>query len=156
MAIAGEIGHVHLKVSDLARAARFYTEVLGFRVTERVGPYLFLTAGWHHHDIALQELGADAARPQPHMVGLFHFAIELPDRRALAEAYRTLRDHGVELEAAVDYGISQALYFADPDGNGIELYVDTRGEGRPLWGGRTARLDLDALLAEAGAGATGS
>jgi|GEM_PF-2360109 catechol-2,3-dioxygenase len=73
----------------------------------------------------------------------------------LSLACLTLRRHRIEIEAAVDYGISQAISFSDPDGNGIELYVDMRREGRPLWQGTTARLNLDALPAEAGTGSPG-
>jgi len=140
------VGHVHLKVADLKRSVKFYTEVLGFRVTERVANFVFLTVSNRHHDLALQEGGPRAPRPVYHAIGLFHFAFELPDLRALAEAYIKLREAQVQLTGAVDYGISKTLYFSDPDGNGLELYVDTRHE-RPKWGGVSQPLDIEALLA---------
>jgi len=56
------IGHVHLKVSDLKKVLGFYKEMLGFRVSERVNGYVFLTFGKKHHDLALQEL-ANARKP---------------------------------------------------------------------------------------------
>ncbi len=57
------IGHVHLKVRDLKRWERFYTEVLGFAISERVGGFLSLTCSSRHHDVALQEIGHDAEAP---------------------------------------------------------------------------------------------
>jgi catechol 2,3-dioxygenase len=140
------IGHVHLKVTDLKRSVKFYTEALGFRVTERVANFVFLTVSNRHHDLALQEVGHHAPRPAPHAIGLFHFAFELPDLRALADAYVRLREADVRITGAVDYGISKTIYFSDPDGNGLEFYVDTRHE-RPKWGGISHPLDLEALLA---------
>jgi catechol 2,3-dioxygenase len=139
------IGHVHIKVRDLERAERFYTNLLGFSVTERVaGRYVFLTAGERHHDLALQYVGPDAPGPVARGVGLYHFAIELADRAALIDAARTLRAADVPAHL-VNHGISLALYFADPDGNGIELYIDTR-EQRALWQGVDDPVD-QALLA---------
>jgi catechol 2,3-dioxygenase len=140
------VGHVHLKVSDLKRSVKFYTEVLGFRVTERVANFVFLTLSNRHHDLALQEVGRQAPHPMPNAIGLFHFAFELPNLHALAEAYVRLHEAGVRITGAVDYGISKTIYFSDPDGNGIELYVDTRHE-RSKWGGISQPLDIEALLA---------
>ncbi len=140
------IDHVHIKVTDLTRAERFYTELLGSQVTERVGNrYVFLTAGQRHHDIALQNVGPDALVPPPRSVGLYHFAIELEDLPALADALRILEAAGVPVQVA-DHGISVAIYFADPDGNGIELYVDTRSR-RSLWQGIDEPVDYAALFA---------
>ncbi len=140
------IAHVHLKVADLKRAMKFYTEVLGFRVTERTANFAFLTLSNRHHDLALQEVGTNALRPASHAIGLFHFAFELPDLPALAEAYVKLTGAGVRITGAMDYGISKTIYFADPDGNGIAFYVDTRHE-RSKWGGVSQPLDIEALLA---------
>jgi catechol 2,3-dioxygenase len=140
------IAHLHLKVAELKRSMKFYTEVLGFRVTERTANFAFLTLSNRHHDLALQEVGASAPRPAAHALGLFHFAFELPDLRTLAEACVKLNEAGVRIAGAVDYGISKTIYFADPDGNGIALYVDTRHE-RPKWGGISQPLDIEALLA---------
>jgi len=144
------LGHVHLKVRDLARAVAFYTGVLGLRVTEELdGTFAFLSSGDSHHELALQEVGADAPRPPNGATGLFHVAFEAPDPTAFARALTALRDAGQDL-TAVDYGISWALYTADPDGHGVEVYLDTRraAGGRERWHGRTAPLD-DATVLQA-------
>ena len=84
------IGHVHLRVSDLARSTAFYRDVLGFRLNadgSRVGvPATFLAAGDYHHHIALNTFESAGGPPPPGHTGLYHFAILYPDRAALAQA----------------------------------------------------------------------
>ena len=120
------VGHVHLKVSDLERAIRFYSEVLGFELMQRMGSQAaFLSAGGYHHHVGLNTWeSAGGPPPAPGTTGLFHVAFRYPDRAALAVAYRRLIEHGVPLDGASDHGVSEALYLRDPDGNGIELYWD--------------------------------
>ena len=122
-----KIGHVHLKVSDLKISEEFY-KVLGFKVSERVHNYLFMTFGKEHHDLALQEI-PNAAQPSENMVGLYHFAIELENLRELANIYFKLKKYNIKF-TPIDHGISKAIYLSDPDGNGIEIYVDTRNESK--------------------------
>jgi catechol 2,3-dioxygenase len=141
------LGHAHLKVRDLERSVTFYTHVFHLQVTEIVGGgYAFLSGGPLHHELALQEVGAGAPLPQPFGVGLYHVAFEVPDHRSFALAYHTLIDMGVEV-ATVDHLISWALYFNDPDGNGLEIYWDTRNEshGRQLWHGDNVPLPTHTL-----------
>jgi catechol 2,3-dioxygenase len=145
-----KIGHAHLKVRDLDRAIDFYTRYLGLHETERVGNhYAFLTTGPFHHEIALQQVGPDAPQPPAHGTGLYHVAFEVPDRRSFAEGYRTLTSAGIAV-ATVDHFISWAMYFDDPDGNGLEIYCDSRDKpaGRPLWHGENAPLEEKIILAE--------
>ncbi|MBI3189341.1 MAG: VOC family protein, partial [Ignavibacteriales bacterium] len=80
------IGHVHLKVSDLERSVKFYTEVLGFEVTARMGTSAaFLSAGGYHHHIGLNTWESYGGAPPPMgTTGLYHFAILLPSRKELA------------------------------------------------------------------------
>jgi catechol 2,3-dioxygenase len=147
------IGHAHLKVRDLDRSIAFYTRFLALHEVERVADhYAFLTSGAMHHEIALQQMAPDAPAPPAHGTGLYHVAFEVHDRRGFAAAYRALTEAGVPV-ATVDHGISWAMYFDDPDGNGLEIYWDTRGEpgGRPLWRGDTTPLLEDMILATPGA-----
>lgn len=153
-----DIGHVHLKVSDLERAVAFYTGVLGFEVTQRMGTSAaFLSAGGYHHHIGLNTWESEGgAAPPPGTTGLYHFAIRYADRAALGAALRRLREARVPLDGAADHGVSEALYFRDPDGNGIELYWDRpRAEWPRAADGSlmmvTERLDLAALLRAADA-----
>jgi catechol 2,3-dioxygenase len=153
------IGHVHLKVADLDRALRFWRDTIGLEEQQRMGERaVFLSAGGYHHHIALntwESAGGDP--PPPGTTGLYHVALLFPDRRSLAAALRRVLDAGIALEGASDHGVSEALYLRDPDGNGVELYRDRdRAEWpRDASGAlnmHTRRLDVRALLEDAGAG----
>jgi catechol 2,3-dioxygenase len=151
-----DIGHVHLKVADIERALAFYVGVLGFEVQARMGDQAaFISAGGYHHHIGLNTWESKGGSPPaPGTTGLYHFAIRFPTRRSLAEALQRLSDAGIPLHGASDHGVSEALYLADPDANGIELYWDRPreqwprpddGEGVAMY---TRPLDLRGLLAE--------
>ncbi|MEJ2541537.1 MAG: VOC family protein [Gemmatimonadota bacterium] len=121
-----DIGHVHLKVSDLERGLAFYRDVLGFAVTQRVGDSAaFLGAGGYHHHIALNTWESRGGSPPPDgSTGLYHLAIRYPDRASLADALLRLQRAGIRIDGAADHGVSEAVYLRDPDGNGLELYRD--------------------------------
>lgn len=149
-----DVGHVHLKVSDLDRAVAFYRDVLGFEVTQRFGDEAaFLGAGGYHHHVGLNTWESSGGPPPPRgSTGLYHVAFRYPTRPDLADAVRRLAAHAVPLEGAADHGVSEAVYLRDPDGNGVELYWDRPRDQWPLDGeGRlamfTRSLDLEALLA---------
>jgi catechol 2,3-dioxygenase len=151
-----DIGHVHLKVSDLDRAIAFYSDVLGFDVGARYGEEAaFLSAGGYHHHIGLNTWESrGAGPPPPHTTGLFHVAIRFPDRQTLAQAVRRVLDAGIPLSGASDHGVSEAIYLHDPDENGVELYRDRPREEWPTGPDGavtmfTRPLDVEALLAEA-------
>jgi len=150
-----DIGHVHLKVSDIDRAIAFYEGVLGFEVMLRArDEAAFLSAGGYHHHIGLNTWESKGAGPPPrNTTGLYHTAIRYPDRKALAEALRRVVQAGISVSGASDHGVSEAIYLRDPDDNGIELYRDRPQEEWPKnpdgsFTMISAPLDLDALLAE--------
>jgi catechol 2,3-dioxygenase len=151
------IGHVHLKVSDLARSLAFYCDLLGFTLTANYGSdAAFISAGGYHHHIGLNTWQSKGAGPAPRRsTGLFHTAILYPTRRDLATAYKRLLDAGYPLTGVADHGVSEALYLDDPDHNGVELYWDRPLEEWPLHPDGsiymyTRQLDLENLLAELG------
>jgi catechol 2,3-dioxygenase len=151
------IGHVHLKVADLDRALAFYCGVLGFELTQRIGPQAaFISAGGYHHHIGLNTWESRGGPPPPAgTTGLYHLAILYPTRAELADALRRLIDAKIPLDGASDHGVSEALYLRDPDDNGVELYWDRPKEQWPFTAdGKLAmfsqRLDLANLLAENG------
>lgn len=153
------IGHVHLKVSDLERALRFYRDVLGFTLTQRFGAQAaFLSAGGYHHHLGLNTWESAGGRPPPRgSTGLYHVAILYLTRAELADALRRLVTAGVHLDGAADHGVSEALYLRDPDGNGVELYWDRPESAWPRQPDGslamvTEPLDLDALIQVAPAG----
>ncbi len=158
-----DIGHVHLKVADLDRAVAFYRDVLGFELTGRLGDQAaFLSAGGYHHHIGLNTWESRGGSPPPRgATGLYHAAIRFPTRRALAEALQRLVDAGYPIEGASDHAVSEAVYLADPDGNGLELYWDRPREAWPVAPDGTIQmtvepLDLRGLLAEASPSVAGS
>lgn len=151
---SARIGHVHLKVADLARSVAFYQAALGLEVQQYFGTEAaFLSFDGYHHHLGLNTWhSARGPRPAPNATGLYHTAFLYPDRAALGRALRRAIDAGVRLEGAADHGVSEAVYFSDPDGNGIELYWDRAPQDWPrdkagqLAMGN-ASLDLAALLA---------
>ncbi len=150
------IGHVHLRVADLDRAIAFYRDVMGLQVMQRYGAQAaFLSAGGYHHHIGLNTWDSLGAPPAPqNRPGLYHVAFLYPDRAALARAFAQVVAAGVAIQGAADHGVSEAVYFADPDGNGIEIYWDRAPQDWPrdahgMIAMKNAALDLAALLSEA-------
>ena len=151
-----QIGHVHLKVSDLERSIAFYGDVLGLEVMQRYGPSAaFMSAGGYHHHLGLNTWESrGGSKPGPNTTGLYHAAFLYPTKAALGRAVARVLEKGVELNGYADHGVSLAIYFDDPDGNGIEIYWD---RDRADWprdenGQLTMvndRFDLDELLASA-------
>ena len=149
------IGHIHLKVAELERALKFYRDLLGFEVTERIGDSaVFLSAGGYHHHIGLNTWHSEGApKASQHGVGLYHTAILYPERKDLAAILNRLLKHNYPVTGMADHGVSEAVYLNDPDGNGVELYWDRPKEQWPRKPDGalqmyTRRLDVDDLITE--------
>jgi len=146
---ATSVGDVHLTIPDLTRSVRFYESHLGFLVHRRDDRTAWLGAGGPDLLVLSQSETAPRVRGT---TGLYHFAILVPTRPDLARALRRLVDTGTVMQGAADHGVSEALYLADPDGNGIEIYRDRPRADWPYAGGQLRMgadpIDLDELLAE--------
>jgi len=145
-----EPGAVRLRVADLATERAFYERAIGLRAIDGDGEAIGLGADG---TVAVELVEGSAAPPRPpHTTGLFHLAILVPDRAALAQALARVAGAGWRLSGASDHLVSEALYLNDPEGNGIEIYRDRpRSEWRYDGGSvqmTTLPLDLEGLLDE--------
>jgi len=143
------LGSVQLAVRDLGRAVRFYTRALGLAVVGEQGSRVNLGSA-EGTVVGLEE--RPAAAPRDGTAGLYHLALLLPSRFALARALeRLVREHA-RLEGFADHLVSEAVYLSDPEGNGIELYRDRPREAWREPGGAlrmgTYALNPDELLSE--------
>jgi catechol 2,3-dioxygenase len=117
------VGQVNLKVQDLQRALTFYKEVIGFKVLEQTERSAKLTADGKTVLLSIEQ-PADVIPKQGRTAGLYHFALLLPSRADLGRVLKHLLQVDYPLQGASDHLVSEALYLADPDGNGIEIYSD--------------------------------
>jgi len=136
----GKLGHVVIRVRDLERSAAFYTQVLGFHLSDVYpeemvpGGMVFLRCNPDHHCLALVKAEADAATH----ADLHHIAFEVPTLDDVFRAREHLRRHGapIDFEGRRRAGCQVAVEFRDPDGHHLELYwgvdqVGTEGRVRP-------------------------
>lgn len=146
-----KIGAVALTIGNLERSLAFYQANLGFQLHRRAENIAHLGAGGP--DLLLLHEQPGAPRPGPRSTGLYHFAILVPSRRHLAQSLRQLAANRTPLQGFADHLVSEAIYLADPDGIGIEIYRDRPRHEWPYEQGKlqmaTDPLDLDGLLAEA-------
>ncbi len=129
-----KLGHIVLRVRDLQRSERFYTEVLGLRKTGEIpGLMAFFSTQSNpdSHDLALMRLGPDAPGPDPQRAGLYHFAYQVASEEALAEAHRVATEAGVPIIGSADHGVSKGIYLLDPDGIEIEITYEVPPERWP-------------------------
>ena len=143
------VGRVRLQVSDLSASTTYYTRVLGFRVLDQQGSTAVIGAQDGSALVELHERRGARRVPPRGRIGLYHFAILLPDRRALGRFVAHLADIGAYAGSA-DHMVSEALYLNDPDGLGIEVYADRpraewKTHGREI-AMATKPLDLRALV----------
>jgi catechol-2,3-dioxygenase len=122
------IGHVLLRVTDEEASKRFYRDVLGFRIAEQDpehgGVFMTLGDGFHTIDVMQHPSPQDAPTPQRGQLGLGHIAFKVANYAALREAYTHLLNNGVEIQRVADHVWQRSIYFADPDGNGLEIYYE--------------------------------
>ena len=145
------LGHVVLRVRDIERSKRFYTELLGFKLLEQDPDHggVFLSLGDESHCLDLQPSTDPDTGPQPSPwrsrvgLGLGHVAFLVADRAALDAAHATLKAHGVEVVAALDHVSQQSVYFKDPDGHILECYWE-RPDALEIF--RQGREDQDVPL----------
>ena len=123
------LGHFVLRVADIERSKRFYTELLGMHVLEQDPQHggVFLGLGdWGNTLDLMQSSDPSAERPHADMslagVGFHHAAFAVDSPEILRDGYFALKDHGVPILGAFDHQSQQSVYFSDPDGNILEIY----------------------------------
>jgi catechol 2,3-dioxygenase len=141
------IGPITLITGDLRRSAEFYRNTIGLDIAGGNPGHL----GKSGNDLVILE-EQPMARPAGWSTGLYHLAILVPSRKALARQLKHFMELRVSIQGAADHGVSEAIYLADPDGNGIEVYSD---RPREMWARKgdqiqmvTESLDFDGLLKE--------
>lgn len=140
------VRYVSLKVQDLQRSIKFYTEIIGLKLlSEDFGKAIFTADGTA--PLLVIEQPENVQPKEPRRTGLYHFALLLPERSDLASIIRHLIKTGYPLQGASDHLVSEALYLADPDGNGIEIYVDRPADSWK-WQGQEVVMDTKPLDAE--------
>jgi catechol 2,3-dioxygenase len=142
------MGTVHLEVADLDRSLTYYEKALGLFEHERDGSRVVLGTGGEDLLVLYEEPGS---QPSFHYSGLYHYALLVPDRNALAAFLVHAARERVQLMGMSDHFVSEAIYLRDPDAHGIEVYWD---RPREVWEGRvgermtTLPLDTRDLLSE--------
>lgn len=142
------VGHVKIKVENLERSMQFYTDILGFDILEQTTSSVKLTTDGKTSILSLEQ-PENAIPKQGRTAGLYHYAILLPERSDLANIVVHLVEKGIRFGAS-DHLVSEALYLDDPDGNGIEIYID-REPSKWTWNNNqvameTIQLNFEDLL----------
>jgi catechol 2,3-dioxygenase len=127
------LGHVNIYVRNAERSRTWYEQVLGLHTYHyRPGWAAFMSADQDKsHEVALMQVGDDAAGPERGRVGLNHMAWMMESLDDLKEAYARLKALDVKIDAVVDHGLSLGIYFRDPDGNGLEVSYELPREQWP-------------------------
>jgi len=125
------VGHLVLRVKDVARSRRFFEEVMGIPVVaqnERGMVFFSTDVEENHHMLAIMPAKEGAAMPTPDHVGMQHVSFELGTFAELQEAYRRLKEKNVPLDHTTFHGVTKSVYFYDPDGNRFEFYCNVPAE----------------------------
>jgi catechol 2,3-dioxygenase len=149
------IGQVHLRVSDIQKSTQFYESILGLKkITEASEKTLLSPNGKLPYLVALTKSKKELDFSQRKRLGLYHFAILLPERKHLADFFVHLQEHRdeVKIDGFADHAVSEAIYVRDPDYNGIEIYRD-RPRSEWIWNENkihmvTEPLQFEELLRE--------
>lgn len=148
------LARIRLRVRDLDRSVAFYTATLGFVLSTRESTTARLAVAPGAEEILTLEADATLTSPAPNAAGLFHAALLFPSRAELGAWLRHAAEAGVRFEGFADHGVSEAIYFSDPEGNGLEFYCDRPRDRWPYASDGelamvTEPLDLPGLLAAA-------
>ena len=125
------VGHLVLRVRDVARSRRFFEEVMGIPVVaqnERGMVFFSTDVRDNHHMVAIMPAKEGAAMPTPDQVGMQHVSFELGSFAELQDAYGRLKEKGVPLDHTTFHGVTKSVYFYDPDGNRFEFYCNVPAE----------------------------
>jgi catechol 2,3-dioxygenase len=145
------VSQVNLRVEDLQRSLKFYQDIIGFQILTQTPTKAELTADGKTTLLTIEQPEMVFAR-QPRTTGLYHYALLLPNRSELGKVLTHFLQVGYPLQGGSDHLVSEALYLADPDGNGIEIYIDRPAvtwdwnNGEVLMA--TDPIDAEGLLAE--------
>jgi catechol 2,3-dioxygenase len=125
------VGHLVLKVKDLERSRKFFTEVLNFpQVGENDRGMLFFSTDVNdnHHMLALREAKPGTPMPDAEQIGMEHVSFEVATFAELQEVYRKFKEHDVRFHQTIFHGVAKSIYFYDPDGNLLEVYCNVPPE----------------------------
>jgi catechol 2,3-dioxygenase len=137
-----KIQSVDLKIKDLKESLNFYSHLLGFKEIERKNNVSYLSSnGQYPYLISLSEDKSSIPKPRG-TTGLFHTAIRFPNRKELARVFLRLFENKIKFQGFSDHLVSEAIYLADPDENGIELYAD---KPRSEWIWQMGQIQMDTL-----------
>ncbi|HEM3428163.1 TPA: VOC family protein [Streptococcus suis] len=144
-----ELGHVALNVRDLELQSLFYQQVLGLQVLSQSPNQIDLGVG---QTTLVRLIQTEQKGEVSHSYGLYHLAIVLPSREDLGTIFRHFIDNKIPLQGASDHGYSEAIYLADTEGNGIEVYRDlpqdawdVRADGQIV--GKSEPMDAETIYA---------
>ena len=126
-----QLTSIQLRVSDLARSLEFYSRQIGFVVVHQTAAHAKLAIAPGSPPLLTLDEDRSAPTAAPGTAGLFHAALLLPSRAALGAWLRHAADAGVEFDGFSDHGVSEAIYFNDPDRNGLEFYCDRPRDAWP-------------------------